>query len=158
MFTFNNPALFWELAIILCGLNCVARIYLFIVLLENEGARIYLFIVLLENEGVEGLYQGDILLNEKQRNAMRTGNTRGLGNRLWPGGVVPYAISKDIGKERLKVKQLNSFTRAVRRHEVSFRSRYQFFFYFFGCDGPRDKTSGHELSSRSLFLYSGGMS
>ena len=58
-------------------------------------------------------------------------------------------------------------TRAVRRHELSFRSRYQIYFlfiYFFlgggggGRSGPRDKTSGHELSSRSRFLYSGGAS
>ena len=50
------------------------------------------------------------------------------------------------------------FTRAVSWHELSFRSRYQnnsFFFISWGCDGPRDKTSGHELSSRSRFLYSG---
>ena len=48
------------------------------------------------------------------------------------------------------------FTRAVRRLELSFRWRYQIFFkIFFGRNGLRDKTSGHELSSRSLFLYSG---
>ena len=33
-----------------------------------------------------------------------------------------------------------------------------YYFIFWGRDGPSDKTSGHELSSRSLFLYSGGTS
>ena len=50
------------------------------------------------------------------------------------------------------------FTRAVSRHELRFRSRYQnssSFFIFWGCDGPRDKTLGHELSSRACYLYSG---
>ena len=64
-------------------------------------------------------------------------------------------------------------TRAVRRHELSSRSHFtnSFLFYLFiylfihlfggggggeeGRDGPRDKASGHELSSRSRSLYSG---
>ena len=41
-------------------------------------------------------------------------------------------------------------TRAIRQLELSFRSHYQIFFYFFGHDGLRDKPSGHELSSLSL--------
>ena len=65
------------------------------------------------------------------------------------------------------VDMFQFITQAVWRHELSFRSRYQilFFFFFFlggggggGRNGPRDKTSGHELSSRSRFLYSGGTS
>ena len=51
-----------------------------------------------ENEGVEGLYQGDILLNEAQQTAVRSGTTKGFGDILWPGGVVPYVFSKEIGK------------------------------------------------------------
>ena len=51
-----------------------------------------------ENEGVEGLYQGDILLNEAQQTAVRSGTTKGFGDILWPGGVVPYIFSKEIGK------------------------------------------------------------
>ena len=43
-------------------------------------------------------------------------------------------------------------TQAIRRHEVSFHSRYQILFNCFGRDGPRDKTSGYEFSSRSLFF------
>jgi len=52
---------------------------------------------LLENEGIEGLYQGDILLNQQQQVAV----TKGMGNRLWPGGVVPYTFSPEIGKESM---------------------------------------------------------
>jgi len=47
---------------------------------------------------VEGLYQGDILLNEAQQTAVRSGTTKGFGDILWPGGVVPYVFSKEIGK------------------------------------------------------------
>ena len=47
-------------------------------------------------------------------------------------------------------------TWAVRRHEVNFRSSYQILFYFFGRNGPRDKTSGHKLSSRPLLFVLGG--
>lgn len=59
---------------------------------------IIIFQVLHGNEGVEGLYQGDILLNEAQQTAVRSGLTKGFGNILWPGGVVPYVFSKEIGK------------------------------------------------------------
>ena len=54
-------------------------------------------------------------------------------------------------------------TRAVRRRvkfSVAFANSFLFIYFFLGGGGggrdrPRDKTSGHELSSRSRSLYSG---
>ena len=44
------------------------------------------------------MYQGDILLNKQQEDDLRTSKARGAGLRLWPGGVVPYVISHELGK------------------------------------------------------------
>ncbi|XP_078360405.1 hatching enzyme 1.2-like [Oculina patagonica] len=53
-----------------------------------------------ENKGVEGLYQGDILLNQQQEEALKSTKARAAGYRLWPGGVVPYALSSEFeGKD-----------------------------------------------------------
>ena len=47
---------------------------------------------------MDDLYQGDILLNKQQEDDLRTSKARGAGLRLWPGGVVPYVISHELGK------------------------------------------------------------
>lgn len=51
-----------------------------------------------ENNGVKDLYQGDILLNQQQEQPLESSAVRGLGNGLWPGGVVPYVLSREIGE------------------------------------------------------------
>ena len=45
--------------------------------------------------------------------------------------------------------------RKAARVKFSVTLANSFFYCFGGRDGPRDKTSGHELSSRSRSLYSG---
>lgn len=59
-----------------------------------------------ENKGVEGLYQGDILLNQQQEEALKSSKARAAGYRLWPGGVVPYALSSELGKNIKQQKKL----------------------------------------------------
>ena len=39
---------------------------------------------------------------------MKSSSARGLGQRLWPGGVVPYVISRELGKN-LIVKDCMAF-------------------------------------------------
>lgn len=57
------------------------------------------FFCIKENSGLEGLYQGDILLNKQQEEALKSSSkTRAVVNQLWPGGVVPYDLSPELGK------------------------------------------------------------
>lgn len=44
------------------------------------------------DNNVKGLYQGDIVVNPKQEQAMEPSAVRGLGNGLWPGGVVYHTL------------------------------------------------------------------
>ena len=64
-----------------------------------------------ENLGVKNakLFEGDMVLNSLQRLAAMkgldvdkvTGNARGsILNKQWPGGVMIYAVDRQIGKEK----------------------------------------------------------
>ncbi|PFX22879.1 Protein SpAN [Stylophora pistillata] len=47
-----------------------------------------------DNKGMDGLYQCD---NKQREEDLRTSRPWSLGLRLWPGGVVPYVISPELG-------------------------------------------------------------
>ena len=63
-------------------------------------------------------------------------------------------VSKCKPGHRVKLWLYYSGRKAARvKFSVAFSN--SFLFFFLGRDGPKDKTSGHKLSSRSRSLYSG---